>query len=125
MAIALAGALALPCRAAEPVLTARPGVCILSSPGKTECVMAMDLLWNSNGAGHYCLYSSQQDAPLRCWQRASRGQAHVELASAENVSFWLQQPPQETHLAEIMVRIVSLSQKNPERRRRRHVWSLL
>jgi len=112
-------------QAGEPVLTARPGVCILESRAKTTCVMALELTWNSNGAGNYCLHSSQQEAALQCWSLATGGQEHVELASPENVSFWLQEVPDDQHLAEITIRIVSLSQRNPQRRRRRHVWNVL
>lgn len=111
--------------AAEPVLTARPGVCLLERPGNSPCVMAVELSWNSNGPGDYCLYSSQSDAAIACWTSAIVGQQHAELASRENVSFWLQEVPDDQHLAEITVRIVSLSQRNPQRRRRRHVWNVL
>ena len=111
--------------AAEPVLTARPGVCILDDPKKAPCVMAVELAWNNNGAGNFCLHSSQSSEALQCWSSANRGQRHAELSSRENVSFWLQEVPDDKHLAEITIRIVSLSQRNPQRRRRRHVWNVL
>ncbi|MFK8049488.1 MAG: DUF3019 domain-containing protein [Halioglobus sp.] len=111
--------------AAEPVLTARPGVCLLERAEKSPCVMAVELSWNSNGPGDYCLYGSQLSGAIECWTAASIGQKHVELASRENVSFWLQEVPNDEHLAEITIRIVSLSQRKPQRRRRRHVWNVL
>lgn len=121
----LLSCLSLGAMSAEPVLTARPGVCILENPDKAPCVMAVELAWNNNGVGNFCLYSSQSSEALQCWTSANQGQRHAELASRENVSFWLQKAPLDTHLAEITIRIVSLSQRNPQRRRRRHVWNVL
>ncbi|MFT4823574.1 MAG: hypothetical protein ACI9GB_000888 [Halioglobus sp.] len=121
----LLGCLSVDALAAEPVLTARPGVCILENPGKTPCVMALELAWNNNGTGDFCLHSSQSSEPLQCWISANQGRRHAELTSRENVSFWLQKIPDDRHLAEITIRIVSLSQRNPQRRRRRHVWNVL
>ena len=111
---------------AEPVLTARPGLCILERPEAERCVMALDLEWQSAVAGSYCLhYSLAEQEPLHCWPEATSGQHHSELSSREDVSYWLQFKPSAEHLAQIRIRVVSLAQRNPERRRRRHVWSVL
>jgi hypothetical protein len=90
-----------------------------------QCVMAVELAWNSEASGSYCLYHSVSEAPLRCWEELRQGQHHSELSSREDVHYWLQRAPSQEHLAEITVRVVSLAQRNPERRRRRHVWSVL
>lgn len=108
----------------EPVLTARPGVCIVTDPAAPQCQMALDLMWNSALRNTYCLYSSIHSAAMRCWAGAREGRHHFELASEESVRFWLQRPPAITPMAEITVRVVRLAQRNPERRRRRHVWSV-
>lgn len=119
---------ALPARTddgAEPILTARPGLCILKEEGDSNCEMAVELIWNTAVSDNFCLYSSASVGALQCWQAAREGQHHFELSSPQGVEFWLQRRGSEKKLAKITLRIVSLSQRNPQRRRRRHVWSVL
>jgi len=108
----------------EPVLTARPGLCILEDPETRECVMGVELTWRGP-VGDYCLYQSEVEKPLACWSGESSGELKSRLVSEQDVAYWLQLPPQEEHLAEIVVRVVSLAQRRPERRRRRHAWTPL
>jgi len=111
--------------ASEPVLSARPGLCILKDEDSAICEMAVELIWNSALADSFCLHSSATASSLRCWRSAREGQHHFELSSREGVEFWLQRPSSDIKLAQITLRIVSLAQRNPQRRRRRHVWSVL
>ena len=111
--------------ASDPVLTAKPGLCILKNEDNAICEMAVELIWNSAVADSFCLHSSLSASPLQCWRTVREGQHHFELSSPEGVEFWLQRPSTDTKLAQITLRIVSLSQRNPQRRRRRHVWSVL
>jgi hypothetical protein len=109
----------------EPVLTARPGLCILKEQDSSNCEMTVKLIWNTAVKDSFCLYSSVSERSLQCWAAAREGQHHFELSSPQGVEFWLQRPNSNTKLAKITLRIVSLSQRNPQRRRRRHVWSVL
>jgi len=87
--------------------------------------MGLDLSWRADSAADYCLHHSTDAAPLACWQGTTEGAHHTQLSSREDVSYWLQRPQQNTQLARITVRIVSLAKRGPERRRRRHPWSVL
>lgn len=109
----------------EVVLTARPGLCILQDPELSECMMALELKWNAARDSDLCLYHSRADAPLQCWSSVSNGRFLSKLTSHEDVSYWLQRSHADQQLARITVRVVSLAQRNPARRRRRHVWSVL
>lgn len=109
----------------EPILTARPGLCILQADDSSVCEMAVELIWNAAVSGSFCLYSSLSTVALQCWQSVREGRHHYELASPQGVDFWLQRSGADLQLARITVRIVSVSQRNPQRRRRRHVWSVL
>jgi hypothetical protein len=109
----------------DPVLSARPGLCILQEAAADACVMAVELEWQSTSPAAYCLYHSLTPEPLQCWQNALTGILQSQLNSRVDVSYWLQLAPANNHLAEINIRVVSLAQRNPERRRRRHVWSVL
>lgn len=108
-----------------PVLTAKPGLCIVQQSDVEKCVMAIELEWKAELSDSYCLYNSLNPEPLHCWENVQLGLHHSELSSREDVDYWLQRPPSSGQLARITVRIVSLAQRNPERRRRRHVWSVM
>ncbi len=108
-----------------PSLTARPGLCILPSPDAEQCTLSVQLDWTAAAQVDICLYSSQTEKPLQCWQGADRGRIISEVTASSGVEFWLQYPEQADRLAKVTVQIVRLAQRNPERRRRRHIWSVL
>ena len=87
--------------------------------------MTVQLDWTSATTEHICLYSSQQTSSLRCWTDANRGSLSNRVVASDNVRFWLQRDGDDTQLAEVTVQIVSMARRNPERRRRRHIWSVL
>lgn len=109
----------------DPILTAKPGLCIIQDKQELNCTMALELKWNASEEADYCLYHSAAPEPLQCWQSARQGQFHAQLSSSEDTSYWLQRPENQQHLAQITVRVLSLAQRHPERRRRRHIWSVL
>ncbi|MFT7129492.1 MAG: hypothetical protein ACI89U_001608, partial [Gammaproteobacteria bacterium] len=39
--------------------------------------------------GKYCLFSSQQSEPLRCWMQSDQGQFEREIVAQRNVVFFL------------------------------------
>ena len=110
---------------APPSLTARPGLCILPNPDADQCVMTVQLDWNSSSPESLCLYSSQQNPALRCWDGVNTGSLSTRVVASDNVRFWLQRPGEEVRMAEVTVQIVSIARRSPERRRRRHIWSVL
>jgi hypothetical protein len=110
---------------AEPVLTARPGLCILKDPDRPNCVMGIELEWRAELQGDYCLHHSAGSAPLACWETSRAGVHQTNLQSRKDVSYWLVRGRRGDPLALITVRVLSLAERNPDRRRRRHVWSLL
>ena len=112
---------------AEPeqaVLTARPGLCILKDPETRECRMGVALSWTAP-QGDYCLFQSASSDALACWTRETSGEHRTELVSEEDVAYWLQRGESPEHLAEISVRVLSLAQRRPQNRRRRHAWTPL
>lgn len=112
--------------AAEILLTARPGLCLVEKIDDKPCVMSVLLDWRAVLRADYCLYQSVQDEqPIQCWESSEQGQLRHNLSSRDNVTYWLQLAGSERRLAPITVRIVGVQQRNPLRRRRRHPWSLL
>ena len=106
------------------VLTARPGLCVLKDARTRECVMGVVLEWRAP-TGNYCLAQAGKRSPLKCWQQQHEGTHKEALAASSDVVFSLNEKDTSTTLAQVPVRILSLAQKRPERRRRRHAWAPL
>jgi hypothetical protein len=106
------------------LLSARPGVCIIGESNNKPCEMALNLIWKSRQSVDLCLYSSIQNNTHKCWSRAEYGSFHFQFESKIDVQFWLQKPEATERLELIEVRVLSLTKRKPERRRRRHVWSV-
>lgn len=127
-AIGLATILAASQATADPlesvVLTARPGLCVLKEASTKACVMGVVLEWRAP-AGDYCLYREGKQGPLKCWEKAIAGSHKEALAASSDVMFSLHDRPGEEPVAQVPVRVLSLAQKRPERRRRRHAWAPL
>lgn len=112
-------------RAAEVVLTARPGLCLVETIDDEPCVMSVLLDWQALTPGDFCLYHSADDElPLQCWNMSQNGGLRHHLSSREHVQYWLKRAGNDKRLAPITVRVVGVNQRNPKRRRRRHPWSV-
>lgn len=111
--------------AEEMVLTARPGLCIVKDAATSACLASVELSWQAPTADNYCLHSSLEATHLACWDGATTGKHVTELVSRDDVRYWMQRPGSEQELAPVTVRILSLAQKQPNRRRRRHAWTWL
>ena len=108
----------------QVVLTARPGLCVLKDTATKKCVMGVLLEWRAP-TGTYCLHQKGVEEPLKCWQQQSEGAHRQALVASADVMFALHSAPQGPLLAEVPVRVLSLAQRRPERRRRRHAWAPL
>ena len=110
----------------DVVLTAKPGLCILQDASTSQCWVSVELSWRAATAGDFCLHHSLAPTePLACWENASQQMHVAELVSRENVRYWLQRDASTEPLAPVTVRVLSLAQRQPNRRRRRHAWTLL
>lgn len=76
--------------ASDATLNLKPAQCIAIHQGKT-CYVYVKLRWQAQDEGEYCLYSSQQSKPLKCWIRTNSGQFEREIVARKNVLFHLQQ----------------------------------
>ena len=69
-------------------LTLSPEQCVALTRGQA-CYFDATLEWRTPSKGDYCLYSSEQEAPLFCWQQQDRGRFKRELAVEKNAVFSL------------------------------------
>lgn len=129
----LAAALSVVCMSSFPTqaqtddvqLIAKPGLCILQDAAVSTCLVAVELSWSANSRDNYCLHHSTGPEPLACWNAEQQGQHIAQLVSRNNVSYWLQRSRSRKQLAPVTVRVLSLAQRQPNRRRRRHAWTWL
>lgn len=89
--VSLVGMNVIPSAAANELrLQLKPSQCVAIHQGKT-CYVDIELHWQATSVGEYCLYSSQQTEPLKCWRKANNGLFEREIVARENVLFRLRE----------------------------------
>ncbi len=76
------------CNAQDSILEIQPNQCISVHQGE-KCYVDISLNWQTKQSGNYCLFSSQQQAPLLCWQNSLSGKFEQEMSANQNVVFYL------------------------------------
>lgn len=69
-------------------LVLSPDKCVSLRQGQT-CYVNIDLQWSAKTEGRYCIYSSNQQQPMRCWSDTLFGEISMEFASDKNTLFYL------------------------------------
>ena len=83
--------------ASESWLTVYPEQCVSVHQG-AKCFAQVQITWKMTKADDYCLFSSQQDAPLHCWKSSNQGKFAREFVSNQNITFYLKQKSGDTKL---------------------------
>ncbi len=77
--------------AAETVqFSLEPGQCVALHHGQS-CYVDVTIRWQTLEQGYYCLHSSQQEAPLKCWKMEQQGLYENEVVADKNVLFQLRE----------------------------------
>lgn len=71
-----------------PKLTIKPNQCVSLHQGQ-KCSVSVDISWQVNKAGDYCLYSSVQGKKLNCWFMKKSGNFKQALVIDKDVTFTL------------------------------------
>lgn len=69
-------------------LVLSPKQCVAMRQGQ-KCYVDVELKWQSKTQGDFCLYSSQVEQPLQCWQDSRLGHFEREIVAKNNVIFVL------------------------------------
>ena len=72
----------------EATLKISPEHCVALLQGQA-CYVTVELFWQTKTDGNYCLFSSQGERPLKCWQNNSSGEYSQEFVANENIHFSL------------------------------------
>lgn len=69
-------------------LVIKPGQCVSMHQGQ-QCYVDVDIHWQTQQPGQYCLMTSQQSSVLKCWNGNSNGRYQHEIVASENVVYSL------------------------------------
>jgi len=72
----------------KPWLKIVPEQCVALLQGQ-ECYVSVELNWQANTNGDYCLYSSLTTNALQCWRDKRQGEFKQEFVSKTNIKFFL------------------------------------
>jgi len=94
----------------KEILNLTPQQCVALTQGQ-KCYVDVTLDWRAPVKDNYCLYSTQQTAPLFCWQQQSQGQYKQEFAADKNIVFTLKVRSSSETKAEQKLKVTWVHQK--------------
>ena len=114
-----------PDAAEQPVkLIIKPHICV-APRGESSCISWIDVFWESEQTTDLCLYVSEQDESLKCWQQQRAGSHRHHVTLVDNLDFWLASIQNNTLLARSTVKFAALQPHRKHNRRRNALpWSL-
>lgn len=92
------------------VLKAAPMQCVAMTQGQM-CYLDVEISWHSQQVDDYCLYTSLQSKPIKCWTAQAKGIFKREFASKNNIQFHLRRQNQELNLSSVEVEIAWVHKK--------------
>lgn len=106
-------------------LKIRPHLCLRYAK-QDQCRIDVIIDWNSNQSANYCLHSSQDAAPLQCWDSSRKGKRSELRIINSDLTYWLSFKGQQSRLTERVLNIATLvNDERRAQRQRRHIWSLI
>ena len=72
--------------AQTPELTVKPDKCVSLRKGQV-CYQRINISWDTDKSGHYCILASDQKSPVKCWDNSSAGKLSYSLESTESIKF--------------------------------------
>lgn len=100
-------------------LVSLPDKCVTLREGR-DCFATVTLEWHIQQKQHVCLYQSDKNKPIQCWENKINAKIKIEFESNKSLNYQLRKVNTETVLAETVVE-VSWVHKQTTRKRR---WRL-
>jgi len=97
----------------------KPRLCVLTE-AEDSCYDQLDVRWSAAQKMSLCLYQSDIDKPLQCWENASEGQHKFILSATRNVTFQLRE---HNHVTLVSEAFEVIHDQKKYRRQRRNPWS--
>lgn len=86
------------------VIVADPKQCVALNKGEV-CFQTVLIRWHTDEEGNYCVRSSQQQVPVKCWQNKQTSQVILDVESTNDVKFSLHIKQSNIQLAEDWMRV--------------------
>jgi len=93
-----------------PKITIVPEQCVALLQGQA-CYVTVELNWQTPLAGDYCLYSSLNTHPIKCWRDKRMGRLKQEFVSKNNIEFFLQKRSTKENIANIEIKMAWVHKK--------------
>ncbi|MES2673223.1 MAG: DUF3019 domain-containing protein [Pseudomonadota bacterium] len=98
----------------------KPRLCVLAA-GEEVCHDELTVKWSAVAARSLCLYQSDKEQPLRCWENATQGEYQFELTASVTTDFQLRENITQKPLSDQRFQVVYNDKKY--RKERRNPWS--
>lgn len=96
-------------------MSVSPEQCVAMSQGQ-ECYVSVELTWNVNVPGNYCLYSSAQKNALSCWNSSMQGSYKKAFNTRMNLEFSLKRQSEQQTLVTSVVKMAWVHKKKGQPR---------
>jgi hypothetical protein len=97
-----------------------PSQCVALNKGNT-CYIDINVSWTAIEKGGYCLYSSQEKAPIQCWRDKISGVFTGEITLQDNVTFSLNTAQSDILLSSVELEMVWVYKK---KQRSQSTWRM-
>jgi len=104
LGILLGGAFMAGAQADANQLQIKPSRCIALHQGQV-CYQSLSIHWQTDAADSYCLYQSDNKAPLLCWENVASGTGAIEFESSSTANFQLVRKRDAKPVAEFTVEV--------------------
>jgi hypothetical protein len=94
----------------EPKLTIVPEQCVALIQGQA-CYVTVELNWRTPVAGDYCLYSSLNTDPIKCWLDKEIGRLKQEFVSKNNIEFFIIKLSTKENIANVEIKMAWVHKK--------------
>lgn len=96
-------------------LQLKPSRCVALHQGQV-CYQNIQLSWQANQSGNYCLYQEDNASPVYCWQGVATGIYQYEFASATSVQLQLINMQTKTRIATATIEVAWVYKANTRRK---------
>lgn len=91
-------------------MSVQPEQCVAMSQGQS-CYVTVELSWEVEALGNYCLYTSAQSQALKCWHNTTSGEFKQSFDSKVNLNFSLKNQHEQATLASAVVKMAWVHKK--------------
>jgi len=93
-----------------------PEQCVAMRQGQS-CYVSVQLTWQVDTPGNYCLYTSGDSSALNCWENTSSGELKKSFDSKVNVEFSLRRQNDSDAVAQAVVKMAWVHKKKGQPRK--------